>query len=98
MTCDDLDRSAIQAIKYPCLVVEVLSPSTTGYDSPEVTLCERGDKFRMYRCNPSLQDYLLVDAEKVTIDLYCKNESSDSWEIINYQADDMIKLQSINLS
>ena len=90
VTCDDRDQSAVQSIKYPCLVVEILSPSTASYD--------RGDKFRMYRRNSSLQDYLLVDAEKVAIDLYRKNEPSSSWEIINYQGGDMIKLQSINLS
>jgi Uma2 family endonuclease len=89
VACDERDRTAIQAIKYPCLVVEVLSPSTANYD--------RGDKFRMYRRNPILQDYLLVDAEKIAIDLYRQNELGN-WEIINYQAGDMIELQSINLS
>jgi Uma2 family endonuclease len=67
----------------------VLSPSTANYD--------RGDKFRMYRRNPILQDYLLVDAEKIAIDLYRQNELGN-WEIINYQAGDMIELKSINLS
>lgn len=89
ITCDDRDRTAVQAIKYPCLVVEVLSPSTANYD--------RGDKFRMYRRNPVLQDYLLVDAEKIAIDLYRHNELGN-WEIVNYQAGDTIKLQSVNLS
>jgi Uma2 family endonuclease len=89
VTCDDRDRSTSQYITYPCLVVEVLSPSTANYD--------RGDKFRMYRRNPILQDYLLVDAEKIAIDLYRQNELGN-WEIINYQAGDMIELQSINLS
>lgn len=89
VTCDDRDRTAIQAIKYPCLVVEVLSPSTANYD--------RGDKFRMYRRNPILQDYLLVDAEKIAINLYRHNESGN-WEIINYQGGDLIELKSIDLS
>jgi Uma2 family endonuclease len=51
----------------------------------------------MYRRNPILQDYLLVDAEKIAIDLYRQNESGN-WEIINYQAGDTIELKSINLS
>ncbi|MEA5617071.1 Uma2 family endonuclease [Cronbergia sp. UHCC 0137] len=89
VTCDERDRTAIQAIQYPCLIVEVLSPSTASYD--------RGDKFRLYRRNPSLQDYLLVDAEKIAIDLYRKNERGN-WEIFNYQPGDNIKLQSIDLS
>ena len=89
VTCDEGDRTAIQAIQYPCLIVEVLSPSTASYD--------RGDKFRLYRRNPSLQDYLLVDAEKIAIDLYRKNDRGN-WEIFNYQSGDNIELQSIDLS
>ena len=89
VTCDDRDRTAIQAIQYPCLIVEVLSASTASYD--------RGDKFRMYRRNPSLQDYVLVDAEKIAIDLYRKNDRGN-WEIFNYQSGNNIDLQSIGLS
>jgi Uma2 family endonuclease len=89
VTCDPQDVLATQAIKNPCLIVEVLSPSTANYD--------RSDKFRMYRRNPSLQDYLLVDAEKIAVDLYHKNESSN-WEIVNYRAGELVELKSINLS
>ncbi len=89
VTCDDRDRTAIQAIQYPCLIIEVLSPSTANYD--------RGDKFRLYRRNPSLQDYVLVDAEKIAIDLYRKNDRGN-WEIFNCQSGDNIDLQSIGLS
>jgi Uma2 family endonuclease len=89
VTCDERDLTAIQAIQYPCLIVEVLSPSTASYD--------RGDKFRLYRRNPSLQDYVLVDAEKIAIDLYRKNDRGN-WEIFNYQSGDNIELQSIDLS
>ncbi|MCC3431388.1 MAG: Uma2 family endonuclease [Microcoleus sp. PH2017_04_SCI_O_A] len=48
VTCDDRDKTTTQYITYPCLIVEVLSPSTEAYD--------RGGKFRMYRNNPVLQD------------------------------------------
>ena len=43
----------------------------------------------MYRRNPSLQDYVLVDAEKIAIDLYRKNDRGN-WEIFNYQSGDNI--------
>jgi Uma2 family endonuclease len=89
VTCDDRDKNATKYITYPCLLVEVLSPSTEAYD--------RGGKFRMYRQNPVLQDYVLVSSEKIEIDLYRKTESG-SWEIINYQAGDTIELNSINLT
>ena len=89
VTCDDRDRTTTQYITYPCLVIEVLSKSTEAYD--------RGGKFRMYRQNPILQDYVLVSSEKIEIDLYRKIENG-SWEIINYQAGDTIQLKSVNLT
>ena len=60
VTCDDRDKTTIQYITYPCVIVEVLSSGTEAYDSPLETLCERGNKFKMYRRNPSLQEYVLV--------------------------------------
>jgi Uma2 family endonuclease len=89
VTCDDRDKTTTQYITYPCLIVEVLSASTESYD--------RGGKFRMYRQNPVLTDYLLVSSTSIEIDLYHKNDVGD-WVILNYQAGDTIVLQSINLS
>jgi Uma2 family endonuclease len=89
VTCDDRDKTTTQYITYPCLIVEVLSDSTESYD--------RGGKFRLYRNNPILQDYLLVSSAKIEMDLYHKNDTGD-WVIINYQAGDTVELKSINLS
>ncbi|MBW4534278.1 MAG: Uma2 family endonuclease [Pleurocapsa minor HA4230-MV1] len=89
VTCDDRDQTTAQYITYPCLIVEVLSPSTESYD--------RGGKFRMYRKNPVLQDYLLVSSTSIEMDLYHKKDTGE-WLIINYQAGDTIELKSINLS
>lgn len=89
VTCDDRDKATAQYITYPCLIVEVLSDSTEA--------CDRGGKFRMYRQNPVLQDYLLVSSTKIEVDLYHKNDAGD-WIILNYQAGDTIELKSIDLS
>ena len=89
VTCDDRDKTTTQYVTYPCLIVEVLSPSTEAYD--------RGGKFRMYRNNPVLQDYLLVSSTSIEMDLYHKNDA-DEWIIINYKEGDTIELKSINLS
>jgi Uma2 family endonuclease len=89
VTCDDRDKTTDQYITYPCLIIEVLSPSTETYD--------RSGKFRLYRKNPVLQDYLLVSSISIEMDLYHKNEAGD-WLIINYQAGDTVELKSINLS
>ncbi len=89
VTCDDRDKITTQYITYPCLIVEVLSASTEAYD--------RGGKFRMYRQNPALIDYLLISSTSIEIDLYHKNDAGD-WLIINYKAGDTIELKSINLN
>jgi Uma2 family endonuclease len=89
VTCDDRDKTTPNYFTYPCLIVEVLSSSTESYD--------RGGKFRMYRNNPVLQDYLLVSSTSIEIDLYRKNETGE-WMIINYKEGDLIELKSINLN
>jgi len=89
VTCDDRDKTTTQYITYPCLIVEVLSDSTEAYD--------RSGKFRLYRNNPALQDYLLVSTARIEIDLYQKNDAGE-WLIINYQAGDTITLKSLDLS
>jgi Uma2 family endonuclease len=89
VTCDERDKTTPQYITYPCLIVEVLSDSTEAYD--------RGEKFYRYRRNPVLQDYLLVSAKSIAIDLYRKNDAGD-WMILNYRAGDIVELKSINLS
>jgi Uma2 family endonuclease len=78
VSCDDRDRQAMDAICYPILIIEVLSPSTAGFD--------RGDKFRFYRRLSSLQEYVLIDVEKVGIDCYRKGNMG-KWELTNYPED-----------
>lgn len=89
VTCDDRDKTTNQYITYPCLIVEVLSPSTEAYD--------RGNKFKRYRRNPQLQEYLLVDSEAISIDLF-RRATQDTWQIFSYQAGDSIELKSVNLT
>jgi Uma2 family endonuclease len=38
ITCDERDQTTRQYITYPCMIVEVLSPTTEAYD--------RGNKFK----------------------------------------------------
>lgn len=55
----------------PLLLVEVLSPSTRGYD--------RGDKFDHYKTIHALEEYLLVDQDSARVLLYTRRE--DHWEL-----------------
>jgi len=72
VTCDERDRSARQYIRYPCLVAEVLSPSTEAVD--------RGDKFRQYRRIETLREYLLIDPNRLSLECYRLNERGN-WEL-----------------
>jgi len=55
----------------PLVIVEVLTPSTEGYD--------RGDKFAHYQSISSLRDYLLVETNQARVRLYSRR--SDYWEM-----------------
>ena len=59
VSCDDRDQRARQLIEHPCFIVEVLSPATEAFD--------RGEKFRRYRRSPSLQEYVLIDSETMSV-------------------------------
>lgn len=56
----------------PTVIFEVLSPSTQSYD--------RGDKFKLYRDIPSLQEYILVATDKLGVEQYCK-QPDGTWTL-----------------
>lgn len=87
VSCDARDKNAIKLIQYPCLIVEVLSPSTAAYD--------RSDKFTHYRQIPTLQDYVLIDAEKISIDRY-RRIADRHWDVQTYLAGESLDLPSID--
>ena len=78
VTCDDRNRAARQYIRYPCLVAEVLSPSTEAVD--------RGEKFRQYRRIETLQEYLLIDPDHLSLECYRLNERGN-WELFQFSMD-----------
>jgi Uma2 family endonuclease len=83
------DRSANNFISHPCLIVEVLSPTTEVYD--------RGDKFALYRQSPSLQEYVLVSTDRIHLDVY-RQPTAGMWEFSAYSSGDTIELISVNFS
>jgi|JFJP01.1.fsa_nt_gi Uma2 family endonuclease len=78
----------------PLLIVEVLSPSTEGYD--------RGEKFRKYRSIPSLREYLLISQSEPYIEHYFKldsnAENSNIWQLqISDRLEQKITLPNLNI-
>jgi Uma2 family endonuclease len=88
VTCDQRDRDA-QLVQYPCLIIEVLSPSTESVD--------RGAKFSYYRQFETLQDYILIQPEQPIVEAFSRNEAG-KWELSDYGLEDSIPLQSLNCS
>ncbi|MGK7890730.1 MAG: Uma2 family endonuclease, partial [Leptolyngbyaceae cyanobacterium] len=82
-------RTAQQVIRHPCLIVEVLSPSTEAYD--------RGGKFALYRQLSSLQEYVLIGSETKTVEVF-RRKDNGTWSFIPYGEDDEIELTSVGLT
>ena len=87
VSCDKRDRQAIKFIQYPCLIVEVLSPGTEAYD--------RGGKFTQYRRIQTLREYVLIDAETISVECFRLNDKG-FWELHPYEAGDEVHLTSVD--
>jgi Uma2 family endonuclease len=73
----------------PNLLVEILSPSTAGWD--------RGRKAQLYRAIPFLQEYLIIGQEAPEITLY--RRTTAGWTVIDASGMDReVELLSIGYS
>ncbi|NJL43333.1 MAG: Uma2 family endonuclease [Pseudanabaena sp. SU_2_4] len=86
ISCDPQDLNARTFIQNPKIIVEVLSPGTSAKD--------RGEKFVNYLSIPTLQEYLLIDSESISVERYCRGEGR-MWLYYPYTAGDTIALSSI---
>ena len=88
VSCDEQDRGRNDNVQSPRLVVEVLSPSTEGYD--------RGQKFGFYRDSPTIQEYLLIDAQRPMLEVY-RREKHDLWILRAYRMDEEVELSNLGV-
>ncbi len=89
VTCDPRDEDGNDILLYPRLVIEVLSKSTEAYD--------RGDKFDFYRSCPTIEEYVLVNTQRMAIEVY-RREQHPFWQLSPFKVDDIVKLISIGVS
>ncbi|MEA5620279.1 Uma2 family endonuclease [Cronbergia sp. UHCC 0137] len=89
VTCDPRDANFDYFKRYPCLIIEVLSPSTEAID--------RGDKFSDYQELESLQEYVLVSQTRQRVDCFRRNDQA-RWELYSYRGNQDLQLSSINFS
>jgi Uma2 family endonuclease len=88
ITCDERDNNfAEDFIRYPRLIVEVLSDSTEAFN--------RGGKFADYRTIETLQEYVLISQQHVSVECFRRN-AEGFWVLYPYSTGDEIYLERIN--
>jgi Uma2 family endonuclease len=89
VSCHPKDKKALKFIQFPSLVVEVLSSTTEAYD--------RGGKFQLYRRIPTLQEYVLISADKIGLDCFRLNDRG-LWELHPFVEGDEVHLVSVDFT
>src|SRR5215469_4660200 len=89
VTCDERDHQDNDYLQYPCLLFEILSPTTESAD--------RGRKFTYYRNIPSIREYVLVNSLEVSVELF-RREKKTFWTLHLFDIDDEVTLASIGVT
>jgi Uma2 family endonuclease len=89
VVCDpQFDDQHQDSLLNPTVIIEVLSSSTAAFD--------RGDKWVLYRDIASLQDYILVEQSRVSVEHYSR-QPDGSWKLRVYEApEEILTLSSID--
>ncbi|WP_448267615.1 Uma2 family endonuclease [Nostoc sp. DSM 114159] len=87
VTCDTRDKEFEYFKSHPCLIIEVLSESTEGYD--------RGKKFASYRHLESLQEYVLISPDRMNVECFRRNEQGQ-WVLYPYEQEGEVHLASVD--
>jgi Uma2 family endonuclease len=82
-------RAAAELVKaHPLLPLELLPPSTSGYD--------HGVEFASHRKLPSVREYVLIDGERRLIEVF-RNDGSGHWVLYPFADDDEVEFASVDL-
>lgn len=87
VSCDERDKAFKSLKKYPCLIIEVLSDGTEGFD--------RGDKFADYQELETLQEYVLISQKRQRVECFRRN-SEGLWVLTSYTQGSEVYLASID--
>lgn len=73
---------------HPAVLIEILSRSTKD--------CDRGTKLKLYRDIASLKEYVLIDSEAVSIEVFCIT-GHGHWQLTEYKNDkDILQIRTID--
>jgi Uma2 family endonuclease len=91
VSCDERDSVSLNEdfIHYPRLIVEVLSSTTAAFD--------RGDKFADYRTIETLEEYVLINQDRMQVECFRRN-SERLWVLHPYSRGSEIHLDSVDFN
>lgn len=87
VTCHPDDKQNNKFFSNPKVIVEVLSPSTSKYDQTR--------KLQLYRQLPSLQEYILIDSQRVFVQMY-QRQTGKIWGYSDYVLDETFVIPSLD--
>ena len=74
----------------PSVIIELLSKTTRSYD--------KGEKFSLYRDIDSLQEYILIDTERIHVEKHIRNHDN-SWQLTEFKSlEDTFLINTVDLS
>ena len=82
------DNESEYYTKKPTLIIEVLSPSTS--------LTDRREKMFAYKEIESLQEYVMIEQNKMFAEIYRRRDFDNLWSWIEFEADEEIEFASVN--
>lgn len=85
-----LTDDKFDTVTNPTVIIEILSQSTRNYD--------RIEKFSLYRDIETLQEYILMDSQKIHIEKYIRN-ADNTWQLTDYNSiQDTLRISTVNIS
>ena len=89
VSCDAGDQAVTEQleVRFPCVVVEVLSDSTEGKD--------RIKKANLYRKCPTIQEYMLIATRYQAVEV--QRRAGDEWTLNVFGPGDEVELASIGV-
>jgi len=88
VTCDERDHEDNDYLLYPCVIFEVLSPSTEAID--------RGRKFTFYQECLTIQEYVLVNSQEPVIEVFHR-ENEHMWTYRMFKQGEEVLLPSLDI-
>lgn len=79
---------SLDTVTNPCVIAEVLSSSTEGYD--------RGAKFEAYKSIPALRDYLLFSQDRIFLEHFYR-QADGAWVRCEVRVGQVLQLRAIAL-